>query len=80
MRQFFWQFLVIFWAIFGQLFGRSFLQFLIQIFNLPGIFNFLGLPQRLETLLHHQNAACFYAKDFHVLRTSERKPDVAASA
>ena len=25
----------------------------------PGIFNFLGLPQRLETLLHHQNATCF---------------------
>ena len=24
----------------------------------PGIFNFLGLSQRLETLLHHQNAAC----------------------
>ena len=63
-----------------QIFGRSFLQFLVQIFNLPGIFNFLVLPQRLETLLHHQNAACFYAKDFHVLRTSERKPDVAASA
>jgi hypothetical protein len=65
---------------FGNYLDNFSWQFWGQIFNLPGIFNFHGLPQRLETLLHHQNAACFYAKDFHVLRTSERKPDVAASA